>query len=40
MTPLNLDCNLPQGKNLVWETIPQAITQIPFFYPPPGVQGF
>jgi hypothetical protein len=29
-----------QGKIPVWETVPQAITQIPFFYPPPGVQAF
>jgi hypothetical protein len=34
------DFNLPQGHIQVWETIPQAITQIPFFYPPPGVQDF
>jgi hypothetical protein len=32
-TPLIPDFPLPQGKILVWETIPQAITQIPFFYP-------
>jgi hypothetical protein len=31
---------LPQGQILVWETIPQAITQIPLFYPPLGVQDF
>jgi hypothetical protein len=30
-TPLIPDFTLPQGKILVWETIPQAITQIPFF---------
>jgi hypothetical protein len=30
-TPLILDFPLPQGKILVWEAIPQAITQIPFF---------
>jgi hypothetical protein len=29
-----------QGKILVWETVPQAITQIHFFYPPPRVQEF
>jgi hypothetical protein len=39
-TPLIPDFTLPQGKIPVWETIPQAITQIPFFYPPPGVQYF
>jgi hypothetical protein len=31
---------LPQGHISVWETIPQAIAQIPFFYPLPGVQAF
>jgi hypothetical protein len=30
----------PQGHIPVWETIPQAITQIPFFYPPLGIQSF
>jgi hypothetical protein len=35
-----LDYTLPQGHIPVWETVPQAITQIPFFYPPPGVQSF
>jgi hypothetical protein len=40
MTPLIPDFTLPQGKILIWETIPQAITQIPFFYSPPGVQSF
>jgi hypothetical protein len=39
-TPLILDFPLPQRKIPVWETIPQAITQFPFFYPPPGVQDF
>jgi hypothetical protein len=34
------DFTLPQGHIPVWETIPQALTQIPFFYPPPGVQAF
>jgi hypothetical protein len=34
------DLLLPRGHILFWETIPQAITQIPFFYPPPGVQSF
>jgi hypothetical protein len=29
-----------KGKIPVWEIVPQAITQIPFFYPPPGVQAF
>jgi hypothetical protein len=34
------DFTLPQGHIPVWETVPQAITQIPFFYPPPGIQAF
>jgi hypothetical protein len=34
------DFTSPQGHILVWETAPQALTQIPFFYPPPGVQAF
>jgi hypothetical protein len=29
-----------QGHIPVWETVPQAITQIPLFYPPPSVQAF
>jgi hypothetical protein len=39
-TPLIPDFTLPQVQILVWEKIPQAITQIPFFYPPTGVQAF
>jgi hypothetical protein len=39
-TPLVHDFTSPQGHIPVWETVPQAITQIPFFYPPPGVQAF
>jgi hypothetical protein len=34
------DFTSPHGHILFWETVPQAITQIPFFYPPSGVQGF
>jgi hypothetical protein len=34
------DLPLPQGHIPVWEIVPQAITQIPFFYPPSGVQSF
>jgi hypothetical protein len=30
----------PQGHVPIWETVPQAITQIPFFYPPPGIEAF
>jgi hypothetical protein len=36
-TPPVHDFTSPQGHIPVWETIPKAITQIPFFYPPPGV---
>jgi hypothetical protein len=39
-TPPVHDFTSPQGHLPIWETIPQAITQIPFFYPPPGVQAF
>jgi hypothetical protein len=35
-----LDVPLPQGHILVLETIPQAITYIPLFYPPLGIQYF
>jgi hypothetical protein len=38
--PLITDPPPLQGKIPVWETVPQAITQIPFFYPPPGVEAF
>jgi hypothetical protein len=34
------DPTSPQSHIPVWETVPQAITQIPFFYPPLGVQAF
>jgi hypothetical protein len=30
----------PQGNNPVWETLPQPLTQIPLFYPPPGIESF
>jgi hypothetical protein len=39
-TPPVHDFTSPQGHIPVWETVPQAITQIPFFYPPLGVQDF
>jgi hypothetical protein len=39
-TPLIPDSPPLQGKILVWETIPQSITQILFFYPPLGVHAF
>jgi hypothetical protein len=40
LTPLVNDFTSPQGHIPVWETVPQDITKIPFFYPPPGVQYF
>jgi hypothetical protein len=30
----------PQGHSPVWETVPPPLTQIPFFYPPPGIEAF
>jgi hypothetical protein len=39
-TPPVHDSTSPQGHILVWETVPQAITQIIFFYPPPGIEAF
>jgi hypothetical protein len=30
----------PQGPNLIWETVPRPLTQIPFFYPPPSIEAF
>jgi hypothetical protein len=39
-TPLVPNFTLPQGHIPVWETVPQSITQIPFFYPSSGIQAF
>jgi hypothetical protein len=39
-TPPIHDSTSPQRHILVWETVPQAITQITFFYPPPGIEAF
>jgi hypothetical protein len=30
----------PQGPSPICETVPRPLTQIPFFYPPPGVEAF
>jgi hypothetical protein len=30
----------PQGNSPIWETVPQTLTQIPFFYPPPSIEAF
>jgi len=40
MSPLIPNFTIPQGKILIWEIIPQAITQISFFYPPSRIQAF
>jgi hypothetical protein len=40
LTPPVHDSTSPQGYSPVWETIPQPLTQIPFFYPPPGIESF
>jgi hypothetical protein len=39
-TPPLHEFTSPQGHIPVWETVPQAITQTPFFYPPPGIEAF
>jgi hypothetical protein len=39
-TPPAHDFTPPQGHIPVWEIVPQAITQIPFFYPPPDIKAF
>jgi hypothetical protein len=39
-TPPIHDSTSPQGHIPVWETVPQAITQVPFFYPLPGIEDF
>jgi hypothetical protein len=40
LTPPVHNFTSPQGHIPVWEIVPQDITQIPFFYPPPGVKAF
>jgi hypothetical protein len=39
LTPTIHKSTTPQGKNPVWESSPPP-TQIPFFYPPPGIEAF
>jgi hypothetical protein len=39
-TPTIHESTPPQGPNPIWETVPRPLTQIPFFYPPPGVEAF
>jgi hypothetical protein len=39
-TPPVHDSTSPQGHSPVWETVPQPLTEIPFFYPPLGIEAF
>jgi hypothetical protein len=39
-TPTVHESTPPQGPNPIWETVPRPLTQIPFFYPPPGIEAF
>jgi hypothetical protein len=39
-TPTVHESTPPQGPNPIWETVPRPLTQITFFYPPPGVEAF
>jgi hypothetical protein len=39
-TPTVHEPTPPQGPSSLWEIVPRPLTQIPFFYPPPGVEAF
>jgi hypothetical protein len=39
-TPTVHESTPPQESSPIWETVPRPLTQIPFFYPPPGVESF
>jgi hypothetical protein len=39
-TPAAHESTTPQGPSPIWEIVPRPLTQIPFFYPPPGVEAF
>jgi hypothetical protein len=39
-TPTVHESTPPQGPKPLWEIVPRPLTQIPFFYPPPGVEAF
>jgi hypothetical protein len=39
-TPSVHESTPPQGPSPIWETVPRPLTQIPFFYPPPGIEAF
>jgi hypothetical protein len=39
-TPTVHESTSPQGPSPIWETVSRPLTQIPFFYPPPGIEAF
>jgi hypothetical protein len=39
-TPSVHDSTSPQEHSPVWKIVPQPLTQIPFFYPPPSIEAF
>jgi hypothetical protein len=39
-TPTVHESTSPQRPNPIWETVAPPLTQIPFFYPPPGIEAF
>jgi hypothetical protein len=39
-TPTVHESTSPQGPSPIWESVPRPLTQIPFFYPPPGIEAF
>jgi hypothetical protein len=38
--PMVHESTSPPGPSPIWETVPRPLTQIPFFYPPPGIEYF
>jgi hypothetical protein len=39
-TPTVHETTPPQRPGPIWDEVPRPLTQIPFFYPPPGVEAF
>jgi hypothetical protein len=39
-TPTVHESTSPLGPSPIWETVPRPLTQIPFFYPPLGIEAF
>jgi hypothetical protein len=39
-TPIFHESTPPQGPSPIFQTVPPPLTQIPFFYPPPGIEAF